>query len=384
MSYLFTHISNIISGYSGLTPLAVFLKTYYRAHPILGSRDRRIISEAVYCFYRASKGFDDAIALNEKMQACLFICETTESQIGRIMPEWFSEKPEVYSERKVFLEAKKYPFHLQKLLPASFPFSGGIQEEAWLENMLRQPKLFIRIRKKRKEIEALLQEKNILFEAIGDDCLALPNASSIHSFLPGDAYVVQDLSSQQTANYFSLNARKWWDCCCGAGGKSLLLKDKFPDAELTVSDSRKSIVHNLKERFKQYHIPPPEAHVVDATEVQLLQQKFGGKRFDAIICDVPCSGSGTWARTPESLYFFKEEILDSYALRQQKIAENALQFLKSGGELIYITCSVFRKENEAVVEAIAATQNVQIQTQQLINGISRLADSMFVAVLKKQ
>jgi len=60
-----------------------------------------------------------------------------------------------------------------------------------------------------------------------------------------------------------------------------------------------------------------------------------------------------------------------------------LQAIKPGGLLVYITCSVFEAENEAVVESIAAKSGIQLLHSELINGIEHQADSMFIAVLRK-
>ena len=98
---------------------------------------------------------------------------------------------------------------------------------------------------------------------------------------------------------------------------------------------------------------------------------------------MPCSGSGTWARTPEQLYFFKEERIDQYATLQTQIASNTIEYLKTGGRIIYITCSVFKKENEDVVNELIKQFSLRAISMELINGVQRKADSMFVAVLKK-
>ncbi|HEY9177956.1 MAG TPA: Fmu (Sun) domain protein, partial [Flavipsychrobacter sp.] len=167
------------------------------------------------------------------------------------------------------------------------------------------------------------------------------------------------------------------------GGKSLLLKDKEPLADLTVSDTRKSILNNLKERFRTYSHIMPTAYEVDVANTAQLEDVMRGKMFDNIICDVPCTGSGTWARTPEQMYFFNPETADEYAARQKQIAVNAAQYLQPGGKLYYITCSVFSKENEEVVQHLTAQTDMIVKEMQLIDGIDIHADSMFIAVLEK-
>jgi 16S rRNA (cytosine967-C5)-methyltransferase len=96
---------------------------------------------------------------------------------------------------------------------------------------------------------------------------------------------------------------------------------------------------------------------------------------------VPCTGSGTWARTPESCYFFHAASVADYARRQEAILRNACAYLKEDGRIIYITCSVFRAENEDVIEAVAAQGHMKIISAGLINGLPSGADALFAAEL---
>jgi len=99
---------------------------------------------------------------------------------------------------------------------------------------------------------------------------------------------------------------------------------------------------------------------------------------------VPCSGSGTWARTPEQFYFFNTKELSSFNAKQFIIANNSLAYLKEGGSLIYITCSIFKSENEAIIESLLQNNpKITCKEMHLINGIENKADCMFIAVLER-
>ena len=273
-------------------------------------------------------------------------------------------------------------FDINKLFPYDIALSDGIIKDEWLHSMLIQPDLFIRIRKDKGKIISLLNGQKIPFTFITENCLALPNGAKIDALLPEDCYVVQDASSQQTGAFFNPKKNElWYDCCAGAGGKSLLLKDMEPGVRLTASDSRESIIHNLQQRFRQYRHELPIAHVTDVTHKEQLDKALGTKQFDNIICDTPCSGSGTWARTPEQLYFFDPAALEKFPALQQAIAINVSRHLKPGGRLIYITCSVFKKENEDVVDAMIKETGLHLIQSRIINGVGIHADSMFVAQL---
>ncbi|MCW3121262.1 MAG: methyltransferase protein [Flavipsychrobacter sp.] len=367
MRYILQHIQTITETYKGNIPLSHFLKNYFRHYPILGSRDRKILSAMAYSWYRIAKGVDNDTVLQG------------------MMTKWFNENKLINTPLGDLLtQDATLSFDINKLFPYDITLSDGITRHAWLTSMLTQPDLFIRIRKDKGKIISLLNGQQIPFTFITDNCLALPNGAKIDALLPEDTYVVQDASSQHTGSYFTPAKNElWYDCCSGAGGKSLLLKDIEPGIRLTVSDRRETIIHNLLQRFKQYRHTAPVTHITDVSDKEVLDKKLGGKQFDNIICDAPCSGSGTWARTPEQLYFFKQESIQEFAALQQKIVVNVSDHLKTDGRLIYITCSVFREENESVVAEIIKQTGMKLVNMQLINGVNIQADSMFIAKLKK-
>ena len=385
MRYIWQHIQTIIDSYNGGLPLARFLKNYFRLHPKLGSRDRRILSEMSYCWFRCSKALPNNIDLEQRLKACLFICETFVPQVLQFLPEqWQAKASLTMHDRVKTLRDEGYAFEPYKIGLSNVEFSGSFPHQPYLASMLQQPRLFIRVRKQMKRITDLLAENNIPFTAISEHCLSLPNAAPIDKILPAECYVVQDASSQATGAFFNPKPREeWWDCCSGAGGKSLLLKDIEPNIQLTVSDKRSSILHNLAERFKLYGHKPPMQQVIDMTDTSGISKALGNKKLDNIICDVPCTGSGTWARTPEQLYFFDEKLVEEFSERQKTIAASASEYLKSDGRLIYITCSIFRAENEDVVDDILKQTSLTLEIAQVINGIDQHADSMFIAVFKK-
>lgn len=370
MRYIWQHIVTITEAYDGSLPLTHFLKNYFRLHPVLGSRDRRIINAMTYAYYRCGKGVDADAALEVRMKKCLELCNS-----------------ELAGNTRLFdagNDTAGIAFEINSLFPYYIELSEGIDKQDWLTSMLMQPDLFIRVRKNKEKVMALLEQKEIPVTVINGSTLSLPNGAKIDSLLPEDAYAVQDASSQYTGTFFKPKKNEqWYDCCSGAGGKSLLLKDMEPEVKLTVSDKRESIIHNLKQRFRLYGHQLPVALIADVSNREQLSKALGNAQFDNIICDAPCSGSGTWARTPEQLYFFNPSSVGAFSRLQRSIVANVVKYLKPGGRLIYITCSVFRNENEDVVASIVKDTDCELITAQLINGIGIHADSMFVAVLRK-
>lgn len=385
MRYIWQHVNTIIHTYQGQIPLSRFLKSHFREHKKLGSRDRKIIAAMLYSWYRCSKALPAELSFEDKVKSCIFVCETALPQLLQFLPEqWQQQKDAATEERVALLKNEDISVQLEDITPFPIRLSEGVTEKEWRQSMLQQPDLFLRIRKNKEGVKHILQENRLPYKELPNDCLALPNGSAIDKVLTEEDYVVQDFSSQCTGTYFSPRKNEtWWDCCCGAGGKSLLLKDMQPAVELTVSDKRSSILHNLADRFKKYHLHQPKQLVLDVTDAEAVNQQLKGQQFDNIICDVPCTGSGTWARTPEQLYFSQKATLEEYAQRQKKIAANVFPYLKKGGTLFYITCSVFKEENEEVVHSLLKHSDLHLESQQLINGIPNNADCMFIAVLKR-
>jgi 16S rRNA (cytosine967-C5)-methyltransferase len=171
-----------------------------------------------------------------------------------------------------------------------------------------------------------------------------------------------------------------WDCCAASGGKSILLFDICrPNINITVSDIRENILTNLQLRFKEAGINIQKKFVQD------LSVKSGlliDEKFSIVLCDVPCTGSGTWSRTPEQYYSFDESQIQEFANKQKAIVVNALRHLSKDGWFIYITCSVFKKENEEIVEFIQENYPCQLLEMKYLKGYNQKADTLFVAYFK--
>ncbi|MFZ1452381.1 MAG: Fmu (Sun) domain-containing protein, partial [Ferruginibacter sp.] len=220
------------------------------------------------------------------------------------------------------------------------------------------------------------------------DCLALPNSTRVDTILETDKeVVVQDLNSQQVLNFLKDPASSTrhpvsiWDCCAASGGKSILAYDILNgQIELTVSDIRESILSNLKNRFETAGIKNYKSFIADLTIDDCL---LPIAHCPLIICDAPCTGSGTWSRTPEQLYYLKRKTIDVYVAMQQQIVSHVIPYLQKDSIFIYITCSVFKNENEDMVNFIKEKFHLQLLQMELLKGYDKKADSMFTAVFKK-
>jgi 16S rRNA (cytosine967-C5)-methyltransferase len=386
-SYLNSAVQ-ILEQYKGEEPFASFLKSFFKQHKKYGSKDRKEVSHLCYCYFRLGKAAM-AIPVDERILAGLFFSSDEPNEILALLKPAWNEKIDFSLKEKLsFLS-----YHLSFVFPWKEELSNGIEYEKFNESFFIQPDLFLRLRPGYENIvKEKLSAAEIDFKEINSSCLALPNTSKVDDVIELDKEaVVQDHSSQRVGEFLSLGAGSQpltaWDCCAGSGGKSLLLFDTFPDIKLTVSDIRESILINLKKRFNKAGIKKYNSFVTNLTQPNLkLQTSPAGvlrTNFEFVLCDAPCTGSGTWSRTPEELYYFEMKKIEEYASLQRKIVSNVIPQLSPGGDFLYITCSVFKKENEEIVEFIKQEFDLQVVKTELLKGYDKKADTMFAALLKK-
>lgn len=376
---------NIISQYVFDQPLHRFLAAFYRQNKQMGSKDRRTASRLVYNYFRLGQALPNE-SVESRLLVAEFLCNTeTNSFINHFKPGWDALVTESLVE-KIEIVKSVYPdFKLQDVFPFIDNLSDGVDETAFLKSFFIQPDLYIRLQRgQQKRASKLLQEAQINYQLIGEHTLAFANGTKLDQVITDKGiYEVQDISSQKVGGYFKPQKwDKWWDCCAASGGKSLLLFDEEPTVKLLVSDNRETILENLKERFSLAGITNYQKKVLDLTENQDLF--LSNYEFDGIILDAPCSGSGTWGRTPEMLSHFADHKISFYAELQRKIASNVVKYLKPQKPLIYITCSVFKQENEDQVKWLCQKFDLEVASQQLIEGYQNKADTLFVARLIKK
>jgi 16S rRNA (cytosine967-C5)-methyltransferase len=266
--------------------------------------------------------------------------------------------------------------------------SEGIDRQAFTLSHFQQPDLFLRIRPgHERTVKDKLISAGIQFSVISDHCTAIPNSTKVDTILDiNKEAVIQDMNSQNTGKLIqsaiaNLKSKiHIWDSCAASGGKSIMAYDINPEIKLTVSDVRESILANLEKRFREAGLRKFKSFVADLTSDAELPVSPG--EFDLIIADVPCSGSGTWSRTPEQLYYFDEKKIDAYSALQKKIISVLIPYLKAGGHLLYITCSVFKKENEDIVSFIKEQSGLNPVKTELLKGYGEKADTLFACLLK--
>jgi 16S rRNA (cytosine967-C5)-methyltransferase len=194
-------------------------------------------------------------------------------------------------------------------------------------------------------------------------------------------------------------ATRIWDCCAAPGGKTQILAARHPSAEILASDISPKRLASMAARLER-EVPRGRIRLLTADAAKLPLEEGD---FDLILCDVPCSGTGTLCRNPEIRHHLKPSDLPRQVLRQQEILRAALGRLAPGGRLVYSTCSLEPEECEGVVAEVmrSVTGLVKVPVEQLLDqlglsqslvkdgclrtlpGVGFQGDGFFAAVLER-
>ena len=199
---------------------------------------------------------------------------------------------------------------------------------------------------------------------------------------------VQDLASQQIAA--AINAKsgdKVWDCCAGAGGKTVAIASRMKNKGVVVAtDLHGYKLEELKRRTKRAEIFNVRAFEWAGDEPLRLPKEIAQQQgFDWVLVDAPCSSAGTWRRNQDARWRFNERDTAELISLQQKILTNAAPAVRKDGYLVYATCSWQVSENEAQVKwFLEKHSDFTLQSQTLLGAPLQDSDTMFVAVLQKR
>jgi 16S rRNA (cytosine967-C5)-methyltransferase len=184
------------------------------------------------------------------------------------------------------------------------------------------------------------------------------------------------------------------DVCAAPGGKSVYMAELRPDAKITACDIHPHRVELIRKYVKKFNLTNVLARTQDGT---VFNPEFE-RKFDIVLCDVPCSGTGTIDSKPDVMLNRKPSDIEALNNIQLKILNNSAKYVRDGGGLVYSTCSVLRAENDGIIERFLAEnagwESVDIETlsvpslvwkhgRQLLPHLSG-TDGFFIAVLKRK
>ncbi|MDK2596147.1 RsmB/NOP family class I SAM-dependent RNA methyltransferase [Pseudoalteromonas obscura] len=196
-------------------------------------------------------------------------------------------------------------------------------------------------------------------------------------------FEMQDAGSQQLATLLDVQpGMKVVDACAGSGGKSLhiaaLLENKGRVLSLDIHQHK---LDTLKKRAKR-----AGSHVIETRLIQnsktIKRQK---EKFDRVLLDVPCSGTGILRRNPDAKWHLTEKNIENLVALQQDILQRYSQMCRVGGKLVYATCSILPSENACQVERFLANNpNWRLEKElSLMPGVSSAFDGFYGALLVK-
>ncbi|RXJ50112.1 RsmB/NOP family class I SAM-dependent RNA methyltransferase [Gelidibacter gilvus] len=198
-------------------------------------------------------------------------------------------------------------------------------------------------------------------------------------------FEVQDASSQLVAEFLNVEpGMRVVDACAGAGGKALhiaaLMENKGQVIALDIYENK---LNELKRRAKRNGVFNVETRAIDSTKViKKLHDKA-----DRVLIDAPCSGLGVLRRNPDAKWKLQPEFIEKIKVTQQEILQQYSKIVKSGGQMVYATCSILPSENQDQVKTFLASESGQdytfVKDEKLLAHTSGF-DGFYMALLQKK
>ena len=411
---LMQHCANILGeilDFHG--PADMKLSNYFRAHGELGQKDRGDIAECIYGVIRRFR-FLEKINGDDNNYKKLVISwlikiegrsiRDLEHELSKEEIEWAKSLKSRDTEAYTWAEKLSLPDWLWDLLVEQY----GIDEAILLGRSFLEPsKLDIRVNTIKISRDDLVEElakeipdiEVMTYSPYGIRINRGTSLSRNRLFLEGKIEV-QDESSQILS--LLVDAKRGMmiaDFCAGAGGKSLaigaIMKNTGRIYAYDISEKR---IINLGKRLKKSGLSNLFAQKIKNEKDAKLKKLHG--KFDRVLADVPCSGTGTFRRNPDLKWKNSIQDLDELNFKQLAILEEAKKLVKKEGRLIYSTCSLLKRENALIVKSfleknknfkIISAKDILIKNQiPLSTGIfleltphHQKTDGFFAAVLER-
>lgn len=234
------------------------------------------------------------------------------------------------------------------LIEKWFSDYGTLKTEKILKGLLEERPVIVRFKKEKpaEEIEAIQKagaslEKHPFLPGAwiikkSDNIAALPG------FLEG-AFTVQDASSMLAVEAAGIGENdQVLDVCAAPGGKTMLAAQKAAKGAVLARDVSEYKVEKIRENVTRMQYDNIKLQIFDG---RVLDEELIEKA-DVVLADVPCSGLGVAGRKADIKYHVTKEGMEELAVLQRQILENALQYVKPGGVLLFSTCTINPAENE--------------------------------------
>ena len=249
-----------------------------------------------------------------------------------------------------------------------------------LQENNKRPAFWLRVNQLQNNVgqyKALLAEREIDcdFSALSDQAIKLVQGVDVRT-LPGfndGAFSVQDVGAQLTAELVDVgDTHRVLDLCTAPGGKACHLLERYAAMEqliaVEIDEKRMRRVHENLQRLKLSDATGQKSKAeLIVADVCDYKDWWDGVQFDRILIDAPCSASGVIRRHPDIKTLRRESDIEQLMAMQASILSAAWQMLKPDGELLYVTCSVFKDENQnqisRFIEVNASGENDAIEVK---------------------
>ncbi len=319
-----------------------------------GSRDRRLYRALAYSAVRHLVWLEKTPAEDRPLVA-LWLAgdEPVITGLRELLLADWPQLPPSLAERATLLSARyDKGFSADSLFPEWLSAEAPTLTGAERDVLLTRPPLWLRMQgAAAQHVDDWLRSEGIPVRSTAD----LPDARAIlaetdlsHSPLhESGAFEIQDLGSQLILHLAApIPGTRWLDACAGAGGKTLQLAQLLgPTGHVDATDIRPAALAELRQRATRAGL---------ANIATLDQPPAPETRYDGVLVDAPCSGSGTWRRHPHLRWQTSTADLRRHHQRQTEILFDQADYVRPGGRLVYATCSLARTENEDTVSAFLA------------------------------
>ena len=241
----------------------------------------------------------------------------------------------------------------------------------------------------KENLRKTLLDEGIVVEPIKGyaSALRLPERANVfqtESFKKG-YFEVQDASSQLVAEFLDVKpGQRVVDTCAGAGGKSLHLAALMENkGQLIAMDIYGSKLKELKRRARRNGAHNIEPREIDSTKV--FKKLYGSA--DRVLIDAPCTGLGVLRRNPDSKWKMMPEFLEKITKTQHEIIRSYSKIVKSGGKMVYATCSIIPQENNDQVISFLASEegkDFTLVKEKKIYASKSGFDGFYMALLEKK
>ncbi len=318
-----------------------------------GSRDRRLYRELLYTAIRHLPWIEAALARSddEAVRATAWLAAdvpATRAFRAAFTPEDWPASPSDVAAKRARLgpiaDAPLLPDWFRAHCPAAF-------EPPLLDTLNTRAPLWLRLQTATPEKvfgEFTARGWTWRTSPLLPDAIELLTEADVTQT---DAYThglieVQDLGSQLIlATVAPAPGERWLDACAGAGGKTLQLARLLgPAGHVMAHDIRPAALAELHARAARASL----------RNVKTTASPAG--TFDGVLVDAPCSGTGTWRRSPHLKWCTSEADIAAAAQLQRELLSRFAAHVRPGGRLVYATCSLSRCENEAIADAFLAAQ----------------------------